>query len=434
MSAWGATDPAAAATPPASLLPTGRDVFLLEAVRVVPDTREASLLVRRGLDLRVGEPVAMAALIDSKARLEATGHFEKVEVHTERGSEPGAVVLVAEVEVGPRFQFESGIGREDFAGWYLNLFGFRWTSPLRRGEELRFGIHSGLEISGSFLDLEVPEIGGKHTDLLVGLAAFERTWFAHDGSQEFSQTIAHARSSIGLRHRLGEHTRTTLSLGRLRVDPEETITASNDEEFPATLLLPPSEPDRLSEVRAEFLYDRREPGRDWQDRTWAGTQLRVAQVDDGAAFWSLEADGRVARPLPFGGAAAFRLHSAWTGAGTPYHQRFALGGARSLRGFDHARLSGPRGADAFWAGSAEWRQPLLLTRSGAPRVLGTLFTDLGDHWDDRGRRGGLAAGCGYGVQIQIPWIQVVTIEASFPLTNERSSDPVALYVLLGRSF
>ena len=83
------------------------------------------------------------------------------------GSEPGAIVLVAEAEIGKRLQVETGIGHEDFAGWYLNLIGIRWTSPLRRGGSLRVGIHDGLGFSGLFAEAVIPEFAGPEYDALM---------------------------------------------------------------------------------------------------------------------------------------------------------------------------------------------------------------------------------------------------------------------------
>lgn len=411
-----------------------RDVFLLEKIQVRPDNCEMENLVAKALGLRPGEYVGLSVLTESKARLEASGVFKDVQVHTERGTEPGSIILVVEATVGPRFQVESGIGHEDLSGWYLNLIGFRWTSPFRQGGTLRLGLHEGLETSGFILNMELPSVIGDQYSALFDLALTNRTWFFHDDFQQYSQEVRGARARFGIGRSFGASTNGAFWVGYVDAEPDEDVDGEDEETYPAENFLPRPETDRYLDLRTEWLFEQKDPLRDWQRRRWAGLRLRLAEGFDTASFWSAEADARLSVPTPGGGAGAFRLRGAWTGPGTPYHQRFALGGIRNLRGYSRARLSGPLGAQAYWLGSAEYRHPLLGKDDPRPRVLGTLFVDVGDHWDPDRNRGGVAAGGGYGLQIHIPWVQVLTAEVSYPITNDRTSQPVALYVSLGRSF
>jgi len=200
------------------------------------------------------------------------------------------------------------------------------------------------------------------------------------------------------------------------------------------LFLPAPERTRFREARFLVQRDRLAPVDPWRRGSISGAKLRLVDEVGEGGFWSIEADTRVFLPLLDRSALAFRLQAGYTSPGTPYHQRFRLGGPRHLRGYSAARLSGPLGAQAVWVGSAEWRHPLLGTDRPQPRVLGTLFLDVGNHWDSKGRRGSVSAGLGYGLQIQIPWIQVVTWEVSYPITDEPSVDGVVGAISLGRSF
>jgi hypothetical protein len=76
---------------------------------------------------------------------------------------------------------------------------------------------------------------------------------------------------------------------------------------------------------------------------------------------------------------------------TPYFLRPIAGGVGSVRGFPDAGLSGPLGAQALCQASAEWRHPLIGSKSRSPRVVGTVFADAGDHWDAGGQRADPAA-------------------------------------------
>ncbi|MEZ4649349.1 MAG: hypothetical protein R3E97_11330 [Candidatus Eisenbacteria bacterium] len=171
--------------------------FVVEDIEVVPDTREMEVMVRRRLGFEAGDRVPQGTLVESKARLEASGTFEEIDVHTRRGSVPGAIVVVVEAKIGRRIHFETGIGQEDLGGWYLNMFGLRWTSPLHRGGTARIGVHSGLETSGLFANLDVPGIPRDDFDGLAELAFFDRTWYVQDGRDSTAQTLHQQRFLVG---------------------------------------------------------------------------------------------------------------------------------------------------------------------------------------------------------------------------------------------
>lgn len=411
--------------------------FVIETIEIAPPTRELELLVERGLGFTAGDHVPQEALIESKARLEATGNFREVEVHTRRGTKPGAIVVVVEATIGRRIRFETGIGHEDVTGWYLNLLGLRWTSPLHRGGSARVGFHTGLEMSGLFATLEVPGVPKRSLDGLVDVALFEQTWFVQEGREEYRQALPQVRYLLGARKTHEHGLSTTLWIGGISIDPADSLLAvegGDEVRFPAADFLPPPSSNHLLEARAVVERNRRAAVDPWRKGTWSGAQIRAANSIDGGGFWQLQADTRRFVPVFDRSAFAFRLHAGYTSPGTPYHQRFQLGGTRHLRGFSNGRLSGPLGAQAVWVCSAEYRHPLLGIDRPEPRLLGTLFFDLGDHWNARGAPGSLAAGVGYGLQIQIPWVQVMTLDAAYPITDQPNVHSFVASLTLGRSF
>ncbi|MFQ5601166.1 MAG: BamA/TamA family outer membrane protein, partial [Candidatus Krumholzibacteriia bacterium] len=131
---------------------------------------------------------------------------------------------------------------------------------------------------------------------------------------------------------------------------------------------------------------------------------------------------------------AVRARGVYAGPGTPYHLRPVVGGTGSLRGFRDASLSGPLGARALWQVTGEIRMPLVGRESLRPRVLGLLFADLGDHWNDTGERFGFSAGVGYGLRVHVPWIQIFGVDAGIPLTDESTNDPFWVHGTLGFTF
>ncbi|MEZ4649347.1 MAG: hypothetical protein R3E97_11320 [Candidatus Eisenbacteria bacterium] len=88
----------------------------------------------------------------------------------------------------------------------------------------------------------------------------------------------------------------------------------------------------------------------------------------------------------------------------------------------------------MWVASASGVIRCSASTGPEPRLLGTVFFDVGDYWAAHGKLGSLSAGVGYGFQIQIPWVQVVTVEIGYPITDEPDVDSVVGTLTLGRSF
>ncbi|MEZ4655409.1 MAG: hypothetical protein R3E12_17910 [Candidatus Eisenbacteria bacterium] len=301
----------------------------------MPDTPEMDVMVHRHLGFDTGDRVPQGTVIESKARLEASGSFREVDVHTRRGSVPGAIVVVVEAEIGRRIHFETGIGQEDINGWYLNMFGLRWTSPLHRGGTARIGFHAGLETSGLFADLEVPRVPVKSYDGLVDLGLFDRTWYVQQGRDEYRQTLHQHRLLLGARRHAGGVT-TTFWFGTLGVDPSDSLTTEKggeDVDVPTDGFLPSPKRVHFLETRVVLERDRRGIVDPWRSGTWTGVQLRAADHLSGGGFWQLEADTRAYVPMLDRSALAFRLQARYTSPGTPYHQRYLLGERDAFAGF-----------------------------------------------------------------------------------------------------
>jgi outer membrane protein assembly factor BamA len=162
--------------------------------------------------------------------------------------------------------------------------------------------------------------------------------------------------------------------------------------------------------------------------------VRASVPNRGRSFWGWEFDARAARPVAGSRAIAVRFQAAGTSPETPYFLRPVVGGTGSLRGFATAGLSGALGARALWQASVEWRQPLAGPDPLRPKVTGTVFFDVGDHWTDHGERAGVAASIGYGALFRVRWLQTINIEVAYPLTADPTGSPVSVRAGLGRSF
>ena len=408
----------------------------LEAITVDPPDREAELLVWRHLPLRVGQLIDSNVLVEARDQLVSTGLFTDVDIYTTRGSRPGSVIAIVAATPSHRLHLETGLGFEPLRGWYLNIIGVRRTGLFHRGGTARLSFRSGIRTSGLYGELQVPGLIADDLDLLLNLDRFDEYWDLYDRDKPYHQVLDRSRALIGVRGRLGPELSLTVRAGFTRTAANDSLDAFDDTpSIPAESLLPVQKnPLHFFNLEAEVVKDRLDRLRPWQHGSWSALALRGATSNRGPAFWGAELDARVARPVARTRAAAFRFRAVFTDPGTPYFQRPVVGGVGSLRGFSGAALSGPLGARALWQTSAEWRQPLAGSDPRRPRVIGTAFVDVGDHWTAEGKRFGLSSSVGYGAYFRVRWIETINLEVAYPLSKDPKHSPVNVNISLGRSF
>ncbi|MFH1843036.1 MAG: BamA/TamA family outer membrane protein [bacterium] len=427
------TDAACAA--PAPPLPVEPYELTLQEIRVAAGG-EIEKSVLRLIPLEVGANIDPAVLVHTREALEASTILKNVDIYTERGDRPGAVILHVDAEYEQRFHLETGLGREPMQGWYLNLIGARYTNPLLRGGHVRIGLREFERNHGIFLEAEYPRLLGNNLDLLINLENGWESWHVTEGDRLMFQTIMRTKTMVGLRKWSRDDLTVSLWLGMSHHEPEGDLEGDegNVIETAGRLVPEPDDKKHHLDLRLDLTWDRLDPSRPWQQGQWAGLRLKGSEIIDGKAFWGAELEGQIAIPVARIHALALRARGEYTGGGTPYHLRPVVGGIGSLRGFEVASLSGPLGARAFWQFNCEWRQALVGDNPRQPKVTGTFFVDVGDLWQDDGSRFGVAASAGYGLLLRIPWIQILNAEVSYPLTRNVTDDAVVLYLSLGRSF
>lgn len=408
----------------------------LESIVVEPPDREAELLVRRHLPLRVGQVVDPGVLLQARDELASTGLFNEVDIYTTRGSRPGGVNAVVAAVPSHRFHLETGLGFEPLRGWYLNILGVRRTGLFGRGGTARLSFRSGLRASGLYGEMLIPGLLPNELDVLVGLDAFDETWTLYDLDKSYHQMVGRSRVLVGVQRRLLPDLALVVRTAYSEAHAARSLDPYDDTpSIPATDLLGARDRSvHLVGLDGELYRDRLDRLRPWQNGSWTGFALRAAAPDKGPVFGGAEFDARAAFPVAGTRAAAFRVRAAYASPGTPYFLRYVVGGVGSLRGFAPAGLSGRLGARALWQASAEWRHPLAGSDPRRPRVTGTIFMDVGDHWTADGRRFGVSSSVGYGALFRIPWIETINAEVAYPLSSDPTGSPVQVSLSLARSF
>jgi outer membrane protein insertion porin family len=131
-----------------------------------------------------------------------------------------------------------------------------------------------------------------------------------------------------------------------------------------------------------------------------------------------------------------RISAGITTSGTPYYNRFYIGGIYSIRGFRELSLSPPSGDDGYWLINEELRVPLIPSSQGVPRLTGILFFDAGQGWrrDTALTSSDIQAAFGYGVSLRLPWLGMLGLNVGVPLTEGRTGENYRVHLLLGFDF
>jgi hemolysin activation/secretion protein len=413
---------------------TAERALVLQGIRVEP-AGGAAVAVRRLLPLAVGDVLDAHSLGEAQESLESSGVFESVHVYSERGTTPGAVVLVVEAKLDRGVHLQTGFGHQPIDGWYLDLIGMRWNSPFRRGGHLRLGLRAGQRTSGTQARLEVPRLLGSG-DFLVELSGLDERWRIYEGLSVFEQTIAKSELLVGARFGETGRKNMTVWLGGSSAEPSETVEAVDlaDDE-PAGRLVPLiGERQRYGTLGLDLRLFRQHPTMPWREGRSTALRLRSYSEEDGARFGRADLEQAFAFPMPAASAFALQGRASISSPETPYYLRPVFGGTSTVRGYRDASLSGARGARAYWKLSGEWRMPLLAKDRADPRVLGVLFADAGRHWDADGERQEMSAGVGYGLRIRVPWLQIFSVDVGIPLSEQRTGDDFWAHLRLGYGF
>jgi outer membrane protein assembly factor BamA len=344
------------------------------------------------------------------------------------------VVLIVEAELDRGTHFETGFGHDALDGWYLNLAGIRWNSPMGRGGHLRAGARLGLRTAGVYGEWYRP--GGGSPDLHLRLFSGSRHWIAYEGDAEFRQQIQEGTLELGmgLRGRGGAAAR--IWIGFAASEPDSVLEEfGGDDTRIAGDLVPAFEPREARTVgRLELEFDRRDDVSAPRRGSSLGFSAEGALPERGAAYSRLRGDARLFLPLPQRAVLGLHIAAALVSKEAPYHQRLVFGGTGTVRGYPDAALSGALGARARWHATAELRRPLLGLGDARPRIDGILFFDVGTHWGATGHAHRARSAVGYGLRVRVPWIQRFGIDVGIPLGEEPTDDPFWITLGLGHSF
>jgi len=447
---------AARAAPPPPAQPDSARVLRLASIEITGNKRATDRIVLGHIQLVPGDPVSAEALEDNRLRLLATDYFSEVVFSTRPGPERGTVVLLVDVKEKSFPSFETGFGYHDLYGWFLTLGGLRFDNLFGIESQLRVGVRLGWRLAG--LDAEWVQSLSRDGRYSLGARAYaygtdQRFWApptptesqpaANEIWREYQQQISRRGADVAFR--VG-HRRSALFSFGVRVegiDPDSTFQdVRSDQEFGYEELPSPLQNSLGSVTQTGIFFRVLRDSRNTPVYPSQGSLARFSLVSNNTwmggdqIFTRTEADGRKFVHVRDGWVLAGRLAGGLATSGTPYYDRFYIGGIYSIRGFANWSLSDPGGDDGYWLANSEVRWPLAGGTPRLPRLVGLLFVDAGQGYrrDSPLQASDISVGAGYGVRVRLPWLGTLGLDFGVPLTDDKTGDPFVVYGSMGFSF
>jgi outer membrane protein insertion porin family len=409
------------------------ELTYIERIDIRGNAKTKDKVIRRELAVAPGEIYDTVRVERSVDRLKNLGYFSKVDSLPEPTTVPGRknlALTLAEQRTG-NLSFGAGFSSIDnFIGYVEMTQGnfdlFNFPTFTGAGQKLRAKLTLGLERQDYVLSFVEPWFLDQKLSLGVDLFHTEASYL----SSYFSES--RTGGNLRLEKALNEFLRTQIQYSIQEIDDEIEATASPE-------LLSQNGASLRSAVTLSLIRD----SRDNVFLTTRGSRTEVSAEVAGGPFggdvtvYKLNARSTVYFPLfnkhvfqLQGAAGVVDAFGSSRGSNAPWNDvpifdRYFLGGANSLRGFQYRAVSPrdingePVGGNTFTSATAEYTFPIV------DRVRGAVFGDVGGVWAEAYRfsLGDLRADVGLGVRLNLP-IGQLRLDYGYPVltTTELGSN------------
>jgi len=415
------------------------EIIYVDKIHVRGNVKTKDVVIRRELRIKPGDRFDGDRLRRSKERLQNLGFFEEISYDTagtNQDNRKDLIVDVKETKTGS-FSFGGGYSTVDqFVGFAeVEQKNFDWKNfPYftGAGQILKFRASFG-SISDSF-NLSFTEPWLFDYPVSFGFDAYKRSHQRDtDVGYGYDQDVAGGNVRLG--REFGEYYRGNLTyrFDRIKIsNPTENATEDLTREVGSNV---------ISSVNPVFTFDSRNnvfypTSGDILTGSfeWAGGALGGDKE-----FWKFYCRGSHYFPMFRNSVLELRGRA---GGAAPYsdtdyipiYERFFVGGASTVRGYDERRLGpidpvskDPLGGNSFLIGNLEYTYPLLdFLKVAAFYDIGNAWqkiADIGSSDDANGvdETGGLKSSLGLGVRVKTP-IGPIMLDYGIPLNKEPGED------------
>ncbi len=415
----------------------------LESIEVVGNTKTSSSVIIRQLNIRPGEPFTINTIEESTQHLRGTNFFKSVDVYSRPGSEKGKVILIVEVKerLWPYFQFEGG--HNDIDGWFLVPASLRFDNLFGRGS--RFGLQWRLGDHISKLSLRYKN-SFNNNSLLADIQLFtsERSFvhFFENNNNSTTQNVRSGGLDLKISGLSGWYKHLFLSLRSENYEPDDygrdVLGKRVQADFLPIVIQKDLENNQLNVFGVGLFADTRDNSSYPQSGFWGALvgEIVNSKTDETIRFPKLSLDARLFQPFfKKNTVLALHLKGAFAGEDAPFYERFYLGGANSLRGYQDRRLTPVGWGNKMFLATAEIRFPLTKKNSPNHRSSGVLFFDAGGNWqeDQVISADDIYTSIGLGFRLKLPVVGTTRVDFAFPL-RKIDDNFYKFHISLGHTF
>lgn len=415
----------------------------LEGIEVLGNTKTSANIIIRQLNIRPGEPFTIHTIEESTQRLRRTNFFKSVDVYSRPGSEKGKVVLIVEVKerLWPYFQFEGG--HNDIDGWYLVPASLRFDNIFGAGS--RFGLQWRLGDHISKLSLRYKNSFFNNRALAdIEIFSSQRVFihFFENNNNQITQNVESGGLHLKISGQSGWYKHLFLSFRSENYEPDDYAKNANGDrieadELPA-IIQNDLEKNELNALGLGLFADTRDNTSYPQNGFWGALvgEIVNSKTDETIRFPKISIDARLFQPFFMENTVlALHVKGAYAGEDAPFYERFYLGGANSLRGYQDRRLTPVGWGNKMFLATAEIRFPLTKKNFPNHKASGVLFFDAGGNWqeDQAISLDDVYTSVGIGFRVKLPVVGTTRVDFAFPLRKIDDND-TKFHISLGHTF
>jgi outer membrane protein insertion porin family len=407
----------------------------VEKIDIRGNLKTKDKVIRRELAISPGETFDMVRVKISKQRLEGLQYFDKVDLDPEPTDPPiaGRKDLVVNVEEQNTGNFTLGAGFSSvdslvaFAEVTQGNFDlFHPPYFTGGGQKLRLFVQLGTERQDYELSFIEPWFLNRKLSLGVDLYRHELDFESPNSLFDENRT--------GMRVSLTRALWSDFLIGSVSYTIENVgidLNSSNSVPFPNAILTQAGD-HLFHRFGASLAYDTRnstelpnhgqrteiDPEFDVGDTTYYKLELKTAWYFPGLFKGHvIEAVGRTG------------IAKSVSSGDVPFYDRYYLGGAYSLRGFEFRNISPrepispePVGGDSYWFGSVDYSIPIFERQSGGPSLRFALFMDAGSVGSGSySFSGNFDDDWGVGFRLNIPHLGPLRLDYGIPITHDANN-------------
>src|SRR5215471_2905038 len=390
-------------------------------IDIVGNERTRDQVIRRELRLDEGDLYSATKLQRSRQRLTNLQYFEEVKIDTKRRGEEDLLDLEVEVTERSTGQFTAGVGFSSiesvvFTGSVSqsNLFG--------RGQSISASVRLGSLSQDFVIDFQEPYLFDQPIN--AGISLFRRVF----DFQTFKSTRTGTALTLG--RALGEYARASVT------NSFEILDLNNFDPGGSELLRQQEGTSQTSSLTPRLVWDSRNNQVDPSQGSLQALEVTAAGLGGSNRFYEVIGGSTWFFPLPAGLTGfvrgRFGIGDGYGGKDLPAAERFFLGGATSVRGFEFRDI-GPKDARGNPLGGTSFLQfNLEIGRSFGRLLRLVTFIDAGNVYNPGNQFdfGNVRRSAGAGFRLITP-LGPIRLDYGFKLDRQRGEKLGALGFLLG---